>query len=132
MCLYEPGIVTTQTGRYIFLIGGYKHHKWKDRTQTRDIYIVNTKDMKLRKSQMQLPIPSINGLGIVMSQGMNDDLIVHGYFRHKWRKRKYRKIRYSPYYLIQIIVRYYQNETLHVFQEDRTIWMANVHDIVNA
>ena len=120
-------MVSTDNGRFVLIINATK-------TKT-NIFIVDTKTLRTRESKMLLPkINDLSGFRAIIPtwHKLMDDQAVNGYVRQIWKYNdEFDNIQCPPKYLIQLIVMYYEQEILYVFQRNYPVWKVLVDEILN-
>ena len=121
----------TEDGRYI-VITSPSHFS----SETAKIHILNTTTLIVQEiiSELSLRARVSNSEryndAVIARHTTLDKKMVIGFVRDLWKKAEFKKMRYPPYYLTNIIVRYYQNEVLYHLQTDKTIRCINMDDII--
>eukprot|EP01084_Bolivina_argentea_P091570 164827_1 len=128
--------VLTNDEKYIIIMGG----RTINSDLNKDIFVMNTMKMSIKKSKITLKdemfqstflIPAENDLHInILSNKTIDELLSHGFIRNTWEEKHFENIMYIPYYLIQIITQYYNNEYLHVMECKAKRWKIKLDDIL--
>lgn len=100
-----------------------------ERNRETHVHYMDIDGLKLRKSSVKVPGNIYNNV-VISKHTMTDQKMVNGYVRNLWKnKQRFRTMRYPPQYLIQIIVKFCQNEMLYA-KQGNNIWKINVDDIL--
>ena len=109
----QTSVITTFDQKYLFIVGGFKNF-----IPTQDIYILQKKDndeYKIRLSHIQAPFAG--KCHIVITAGTSsDELVVSGFIRELFNTPKFVGFLYPPFYIIKIIINWYNTELLHWIQ----------------
>ena len=69
-------------------------------------------------------------MAVIPRHKLLDEKYVIGYAWDSWKMDGFDTLRYPPRYLLQIMVKYYQTEMLHIMKENNIIWEINTDDVL--
>merc|ERR1712130_407914 len=104
--LYGATSAITNDHKYVIIIGG---RDAGDKTID-DILVLHTKNMEIKQSK----ISSGTFRAVIPSNKMNEELTVFGFVRRLWKNKDFKQLLFPPFYLIQIIAFFYNEEYLHL------------------
>lgn len=121
------GYAHTLDGKYIFICGGYTEHSTQSlsiidgcRLNHDKIHVLDLIKMKIVLMDITLPSP-IKGTvqAICMKNTERDNLIVYGFVNLS--KKLYNFMAIFPELLIELLLKYYSTEYLHILQIDKNL-----------
>ena len=114
--LQYAGIVSTRDERHILLFGGCL--SLSDDGPTFDnIYIYDVRNNALRESRIKCPFTG--SCGAVISDDLDEEkLIVAGFINKCYTAKDFVNLQVLPYYLIELISEWYQNQQVYLIRED--------------
>ena len=119
------GCTSILNGEYIVLLGGYGG-RYRD-----EIFIYSVKDEKFKKCRIKCP-KKAQYHAFTMNDTKLSNLSVFGFVTYEWKNCKIPDHLFPPRYLINIMVRYYGCEYVHLLNmHDGEHWEIDVFDLIS-
>ena len=126
---------STKNGQYVILLGGH----YCSIISLNQIYVIDLNLMTIRESKIKTPIYNTELSAIIMSNNIKNKLVTSGFVTVCYKDKSFKSLTILPYYLIDLIEKYYDIEYVHLFQVPGpeyehgygNHWIMSVDDIIN-
>lgn len=117
-------IVATSDENYLILL--FTQQQCFDILDMRD-----HKKYRLRKCSIVLKIHEYDNSLMAITGGIQDSILIHGWVKSLFKKKKFSSLTMPPWYLVQIIETYYNQETVHVIQAQKVHHLINLKTVLS-
>lgn len=124
--MYSFGYILTPNEKYIIIFGG---------NTTNHVHIFDLHKQKMvRLSQNIIQCPINGGFhACVMSNYKKGKKLINGWVKKLWKRMEFKKVRKLNYDLIQLIIKWYCTEEVHLIHfNKKEHWKRDLAEIVNA
>jgi hypothetical protein len=124
--LHSFGIVKTRSERFVILFGGMQANA----ALSGDIWIFDTLKNVFTRSNLKTPSRGEFHAAIINDSGDKDEVLTFGFVSQCFKLKEFAAVQPLPFYLIQFISKWMQNQTVHLLA-NYGHWTINVDHILS-
>ena len=109
------GAVSVKNDKFIIVFAGVRDADKQERENMNDIFVINVESKKLVKCKIKCPTKGSVRVA-VGNDKFKQELITYGFVRNLWKNKQFNdNMKFPPFYLINLIVSYDQQEEVYLF-----------------